>query len=83
MFLTFGTNASPQRPDSTELELEPLGRPRAKRVQVAQACDWCRVHRVKCDNSRPCQNCVARGALCGKTRSVEVRTLPQAFRCVE
>ncbi|GFF34223.1 transcriptional activator protein acu-15 [Aspergillus udagawae] len=37
--------------------------PRSKRNQVARACDWCRVHRIKCDSSLPCQNCRNRGEI--------------------
>ncbi|KAK4247631.1 hypothetical protein C7999DRAFT_41063 [Corynascus novoguineensis] len=58
-------------------------RPRTKRVQVSQPCDWCRVHRTKCDKSRPCRNCAARGAPWGRKQSAEVRSLPQAFKEIQ
>ncbi|KAH8705645.1 fungal-specific transcription factor domain-containing protein, partial [Talaromyces proteolyticus] len=37
---------------------------RQKRRQVARACDGCRTHRIKCDDSFPCSNCKARGQKC-------------------
>ncbi|PKX88908.1 putative transcription factor [Aspergillus novofumigatus IBT 16806] len=37
--------------------------PHSKRNRVARACDWCRVHRIKCDSSLPCQNCRNRGKI--------------------
>ncbi|KAI2466987.1 fungal-specific transcription factor domain-containing protein [Annulohypoxylon bovei var. microspora] len=55
---------------------------RQKRSQVARACDWCRVHRIKCDNHIPCSNCRKRGGQCNQGE-VEVRTLPHAFRKIE
>ncbi|KAL3480020.1 fungal-specific transcription factor domain-containing protein [Aspergillus californicus] len=61
--------------------------PRLKRHQVARACDWCRVHRVKCDNSSPCQNCQNRGGRCSKRVTAKTgaraQTLPQALREVD
>ncbi|KAK3321314.1 fungal-specific transcription factor domain-containing protein [Cercophora scortea] len=60
----------------------PLPQPK-KRSQVSRACDWCRVHRVKCDNNRPCNNCRSRGASCSNNNANEVRTLPLAFREIE
>ncbi|KAI5860472.1 fungal-specific transcription factor domain-containing protein [Durotheca rogersii] len=58
-------------------------RPRQKRSQVTRACDWCRVHRIKCDNNHPCLNCQNRGGQCSNDRASEVRTLPHAFREIE
>ncbi|KAI0887588.1 fungal-specific transcription factor domain-containing protein [Annulohypoxylon maeteangense] len=55
---------------------------RQKRSQVARACDWCRVHRIKCDNHVPCSNCRKRDGQCNQGE-VEVRTLPHAFRKIE
>ncbi|KAK3347209.1 fungal-specific transcription factor domain-containing protein [Lasiosphaeria hispida] len=54
-----------------------------KRSQVSRACDWCRVHRVKCDSEQPCQNCRNRGAQCSTTGANEIRNLPHAFREIE
>ncbi|KAL4746895.1 hypothetical protein BDW72DRAFT_206947 [Aspergillus terricola var. indicus] len=60
---------------------------RFKRHQVARACDWCRLHRVKCDSSSPCQNCQSRGGRCtkrnGPKKAVARQTLPQTLREVE
>ncbi|OJJ71064.1 hypothetical protein ASPBRDRAFT_196597 [Aspergillus brasiliensis CBS 101740] len=54
--------------------------PRCKRKQVSRACNWCRVHRIKCDSSLPCQNCRNRGGNCIKKSAAEIRTLPHAVR---
>ncbi|KAK1753999.1 transcriptional activator protein acu-15 [Echria macrotheca] len=59
------------------------GLPRPKRAQVSRACDWCRVHRVKCDTEQPCQNCRNRGAQCSTSGANEIRNLPHAFREIE
>ncbi|KAK3300373.1 fungal-specific transcription factor domain-containing protein [Chaetomium fimeti] len=85
MFLTFGTTPQSDSadPEVQQQQNQAPSRPKTKRAQVAQACDWCRVHRTKCDSSRPCQNCVLRGGLCKNTRSGEVRTLPHAFREIQ
>ncbi|KAK5659007.1 hypothetical protein OQA88_1094 [Cercophora sp. LCS_1] len=56
---------------------------RPKRAQVSRACDWCRVHRVKCDTEQPCHNCRSRGAQCSTTGANEIRNLPHAFREIE
>ncbi|KAB5518921.1 hypothetical protein GE09DRAFT_1155909 [Coniochaeta sp. 2T2.1] len=57
-------------------------RPRQKRTQVVRACDWCRVHRTKCDNSVPCSNCRSRGVQCSND-AVQATSLPHAFREIE
>ncbi|KAF9894916.1 hypothetical protein FE257_004538 [Aspergillus nanangensis] len=58
--------------------------PRAKkRAQVARACDWCRVHRVKCDSDRPCSNCRSRGGDCSNQDGPKTATLPQAVREIQ
>ncbi|KAI1813855.1 hypothetical protein GGS20DRAFT_551221 [Poronia punctata] len=56
---------------------------RPKRQQVARACDSCRMHRIKCDNSVPCKNCIARGEQCINKSPGERRTLPQAYREID
>ncbi|KAK4186656.1 transcriptional activator protein acu-15 [Podospora australis] len=56
---------------------------RPKRSQVSRACDWCRVHRIKCDAEQPCHNCRSRGGTCSTTGASEIRTLPHAFREIE
>ncbi|KAI0392153.1 hypothetical protein F5Y17DRAFT_376549 [Xylariaceae sp. FL0594] len=62
------------KPRSFEAPLRP------KRQQVARACDSCRMHRIKCDNSVPCKNCINRGEQCINKAPGERRTLPQAYR---
>ena len=61
----------------------PPGTRQKKRVQVARACDWCRVHRIKCDNDNPCSNCAKRGGRCSISNSVKAATLPHAYREIE
>ncbi|KAK2589847.1 hypothetical protein QQS21_012469 [Conoideocrella luteorostrata] len=55
---------------------------RHKRPQVARACDYCRQHRIKCDNSVPCSNCKAKERDCSNA-SIERLTLPRAYRDIE
>ncbi|KAI2636553.1 fungal-specific transcription factor domain-containing protein [Hypomontagnella submonticulosa] len=93
MFTTFvGTSAanSPRSSRSAESVINSVSpdgpqqpRPRQKRSQVTRACDWCRVHRIKCDNNHPCLNCQNRGGQCSNDRTGQVRTLPHAFREIE
>lgn len=73
MFTTFA--GAPPRSPSTPA--------RSKRNQVTRACDWCRVHRIKCDNNFPCYNCQNRGGQCNNKWTSEVRTLPHALREIE
>ncbi|KAI1102233.1 fungal-specific transcription factor domain-containing protein [Jackrogersella minutella] len=78
MFTTFVGMATgaPSLPETPKLPK------RRKRSQVSRACDWCRVHRIKCDNHLPCSNCKKRRGQCSQGE-VEVRTLPHAFRKIE
>ncbi|KAI1126138.1 fungal-specific transcription factor domain-containing protein [Nemania abortiva] len=69
-----------------ELGLSGPPRPstsRPKRSQVTRACDWCRIHRIRCDHYRPCSNCQNRGAECSNSPSGEIQSLPHAFREIE
>ncbi|KAL8904942.1 MAG: hypothetical protein Q9207_002936 [Kuettlingeria erythrocarpa] len=61
----------------------PPNPPRPKRSQVAKACDSCRVHRSKCDNSQPCSNCQHRGERCSNDGSSDIRTMPSAVREIQ
>ncbi|KAI1761077.1 fungal-specific transcription factor domain-containing protein [Hypoxylon sp. FL1150] len=72
--------AESSAPASPEAPQPP--KPRPKRSQVARACDWCRVHRIKCDNHLPCSNCQKRRGQCSQG-AIEVRTLPHAYRKIE
>ncbi|PVI02973.1 hypothetical protein DM02DRAFT_588457 [Periconia macrospinosa] len=63
--------------------VRPAIKTKSKRIQVSRACAWCHVHRVKCDNTHPCQNCKARGIECSDKEASQVHTLPQAFREIE
>lgn len=60
----------------------PLTAIRLKRNQVARACDWCRLNRVRCDKNQPCFNCQSRGGTCCKNGIREVQSLPDATKCV-
>jgi hypothetical protein len=58
----------------------PVTAPRPKRNQVARACDWCRLSRVRCDDKQPCQNCLDRGGHCSNKKPQETTSLPAANR---
>lgn len=49
---------------------------------MVRACDWCRQHRTKCDNSVPCSNCRSRSAQCSND-AVRTTSLPHAYREIE
>lgn len=49
-----------------------------KRIQVARACDGCRLRRTKCDNGVPCSKCIARGSHCSNSGAPKVSTLTEA-----
>ena len=66
-----------------QLTFEPPPRTRQKRGQVARACDRCRVHRIKCDSGKPCQNCKIRGGQCSHSGAMKAATLPHAYREIE
>ncbi|KAJ5440093.1 uncharacterized protein N7458_011091 [Penicillium daleae] len=66
---------------SADLTVDKVNRPRPKRKQVSRACDWCRLNRIKCDDSQPCQNCAKRGGHCTHNREKESSlSLPAASR---
>ncbi|KAL4994879.1 fungal-specific transcription factor domain protein [Aspergillus recurvatus] len=65
MFSTF-SSGNRKEGSSSSSTFPRAATPRFKRHQVARACDWCRLHRVKCDSSLPCQNCQNRGGRCTK-----------------
>ncbi|KAK4167961.1 fungal-specific transcription factor domain-containing protein [Cladorrhinum sp. PSN259] len=72
------SGAAPSAPSASA----PGPWPRQKRNQVVRACDWCRRHRTKCDNSVPCSNCRSRGAQCSND-AVKATSLPHAYREIE
>lgn len=79
----FSVSASP---DTPQLQLTFVPPPRTrqkKRGQVARACDWCRVHRIKCDSDTPCANCKSRGGQCSNSGALKAATLPHAYREIE
>lgn len=79
----FSASASP---DTPQLQLTFVPPPRTrqkKRGQVARACDWCRVHRIKCDSDNPCANCKSRGGQCSNSGALKAATLPHAYREIE
>ena len=75
-------SASPNSPQ-LQLTFEPPPRTRQKRRQVARACDWCRVHRVKCDSGNPCSHCKNRGGQCSYSGAMKATTLAHAYREIE
>ena len=52
--------------------------PQQKRSQVARACDWCRLNRIRCDNDQPCRNCLNMGRVCSNNSKAEARSISQA-----
>lgn len=56
---------------------------RQKRVQVARACDECRLRRRKCDNKVPCSNCTAKARICSNSGAPKASTLTQASEEIE
>ena len=77
-----GSNVS-KAPEPQPPPRLPIARLRQKRSQVARACDGCRAHRTKCDNSRPCSNCKDRGRDCITSDTDKVSTLSQAVDEIE
>ncbi|KAJ5768109.1 hypothetical protein N7533_000692 [Penicillium manginii] len=61
-----------------ENQVEPQHRHRQRRLQVARACDACRLRRTKCDNGIPCSKCIARGNHCSNSGSAKTSTLTEA-----
>jgi len=81
---TSSTSTSTSPEGAPAPESPPAPRPRQKkRSQVARACDWCRVHRIKCDNDHPCNNCKTRGGQCSNSGAIKLATLPHAYREIE
>ncbi|OQE43003.1 hypothetical protein PENCOP_c003G06243 [Penicillium coprophilum] len=79
MYSTFSANFDTTIDASRERSATPSV-PRPKRNQVARACDWCRLNRVRCDDKQPCQNCQNRGGTCSNTKTQEATSLPAANR---
>lgn len=46
----------------------------AKRRRVDRACEFCRRHRVRCDASTPCAQCVANNAVCSRPKPTHARS---------
>jgi hypothetical protein len=89
MFTTFvsmppsSASASPDSPQPQSSSLPPPRSRQKKRGQVARACDWCRIHRIKCDSDHPCLNCKGRGGQCCNSSVMKSATLPRAYREIE
>lgn len=89
MFSTFvsmppsSASASPDSPQPQSSSLPPPRSRQKKRGQVARACDWCRIHRIKCDSDHPCLNCKGRGGQCSNSSVMKSATLPRAYREIE
>ncbi|KAI2610638.1 fungal-specific transcription factor domain-containing protein [Hypoxylon fragiforme] len=82
MYTTFVGTSSGASESNAATDAPQAAKPRQKRSQVARACDWCRMHRIKCDNNLPCSNCRKRKGQCNQG-VIEVRTLPHAYRKIE
>ncbi|KAL4783098.1 hypothetical protein BJX76DRAFT_330935 [Aspergillus varians] len=54
------SNADSNPSPSPQVTVLPL----AKRKKAARACDRCRLHRIKCDEQKPCAQCVSIKAEC-------------------
>ncbi|CEO59954.1 hypothetical protein PMG11_04602 [Penicillium brasilianum] len=67
---------STNSPDGSEHQVGL--RRRQRRVQVARACDACRLRRIKCDNGVPCSKCIARGHHCSNSGTPKASTLTEA-----
>ncbi|KAJ5478324.1 hypothetical protein N7530_003833 [Penicillium desertorum] len=80
MYSTFSANFNTTIDASRDRSATPITAPRPKRSQVARACDWCRLNRVRCDDKQPCQNCLNRGGTCSNTKPQEATSLPAANR---
>lgn len=63
-------------PSGNEHQARP--RHRQRRVQVARACDACRLRRTKCDNGVPCSKCIACGNHCSNSGAPKASTLTEA-----
>lgn len=80
MFTSFGLSES-----ETQVTAQPQTHPaqlRTKRAQVARACDWCRLGRIKCDAERPCRACKQAGRECKNAGVDEFRGVSAATRYV-
>ncbi|CAI7602799.1 unnamed protein product [Penicillium viridicatum] len=80
MYSTFSANFNTTIDASRDRSATPSTAPRPKRTQVARACDWCRLNRVRCDDKQPCHNCRNRGGSCSNTKPQEATSLPAANR---
>ncbi|KAJ5504457.1 Transcription factor [Penicillium fimorum] len=82
MYSTFSANFDTTNA-SRERSATPITAPRPKRNQVARACDWCRLNRIRCNDKQPCQNCLNRGGTCSNTKPQEATSLPAANREIQ
>ncbi|CAI7613175.1 unnamed protein product [Penicillium glandicola] len=80
MYSTFSANFDTTSDASQERSATPIAAPRPKRNQVARACDWCRLNRVRCDDKQPCRNCLNREGSCSNTKPQQATSLPAANR---
>ena len=79
----FSASGAPAPPQGQPTYGPPPRTRMKKRGQVARACDWCRVHRIKCDSDNPCWNCKNRGGQCSNNGAMKAATLPHAYREIE
>ena len=76
MFSTFSASRTrhQENPPSTSSP------PPRKRTQVHRACDYCRLDRVKCNNERPCYNCLQANRRCNDDGLNEFSSLASATK---
>ncbi|KAJ5816997.1 hypothetical protein N7447_009230 [Penicillium robsamsonii] len=58
----------------------PRSGPLVKRRKVRRACDFCRQHRVRCDGTLPCSQCVTNRVKCVKPRASHLPSPPDSAR---
>ncbi|KAF7561405.1 hypothetical protein G7046_g2734 [Stylonectria norvegica] len=77
MFTTFGV-ATPTSSSGQKSPPRSQQAQRSKRAQVARACDWCRLTRIKCDPIRPCRSCKQAGRECSTNGRDNFRSVAAA-----
>ncbi|RDW88437.1 hypothetical protein BP6252_00469 [Coleophoma cylindrospora] len=75
MFSTFDVSLNKQ-----STAISPRGPRPARRQQVGlrQACENCRINRIKCNEEKPCRSCQKRGTQCSNSKSNSSRSTKDA-----
>ncbi|ODQ77973.1 hypothetical protein BABINDRAFT_91033 [Babjeviella inositovora NRRL Y-12698] len=56
-----------------------LIRTKSGAVRISQACDRCRIKKIKCDGSLPCNNCAKGGFNCSISDKLTRRSFPKGY----